>query len=106
MHHLGPEKAATDFAKDANSCPLTQGHLLVRIKTEEAQCDLTALVGGMNDHLPARPELHFIALDNDFKLHYLAAEGSLDGRDPGFVLVAQRQMHQQIGLALGADLVK
>jgi hypothetical protein len=104
MHHLGAEETAAHLAKGPDARAFAQGRLLAGVEAEKAQRDLARAVPGPHDHLPARPELQLVAVHDHLDLHRLAAKGTLDRRDARFVLVAQRQMHQQIGLAMEADL--
>ena len=104
MHHLQPEETAAHFAEDAHPRAFAQRRLLVRVEAEEAQRDLAAVVAGAHDHLPARLELDFVAEHAQFELHRLAGEGTGNFGDARFILVAQRQVHQQIGLRMETKL--
>ena len=106
MHHLQPEKAAAHFAKNPNARTNRQRRLLARVEAKKTERDLATRVAGLDQHLPARPILDFVGVHHDFQLYGFAAESPGNWRDARFVLVAQRQMRQQIGLAMEADFGK
>lgn len=104
---LSPEHApehVANLAENPHPRAFAQRRLLVRIKAEEAQRDLATVVAGAHDHLPARLELDLVVQHPQFELHRLAGKGAGQFGDARFVLVAQRQMHQQLGLRMETEL--
>ena len=103
MHHLAPEKPSTHLAADAQPGAGRHRLLLRRVKVQEAQQQLAAVVGQPHQQLATRaqldPGVQHLALD----LRRLALAHRRDRGQPGFVLVAQRQVQGQVDVAAQAE---
>ncbi|CAM3774368.1 hypothetical protein BOFL111202_22640 [Bordetella flabilis] len=97
MHHLAPEQAAAHFAARPQPASHGQLALLAGIEVEPAQLQLAGLVGDGGRQLLARTVLHLAT--RDFALHLRGVTRPQRGnrRHPGFVLVAQGQMQDEVG---------
>src|SRR5690606_27919574 len=77
--------------------------LLAGIEIEPAQGQASRAVLDHGHQLAARPELHLAVQDLALDLTRLARAQRADRLDAGFVLVAQRQMDDEVLLALQAE---
>ena len=74
------------------------------IEVEEAQHQVAAVVGDLDDELAARPELDPRIGDDAFDLAGLAVAQRGDRHDARLVLVAQRQVQREVDVAHQAEL--
>jgi hypothetical protein len=104
MDHLRAEEALPDLPHDAYARIGGQRPALALVKVEEAHRQAPAAVVDFADELApgAKPDLglHHGALDLDG----VARQRLVDRRDAGLVLVAQRQVQDQVGQAREAQL--
>ena len=103
MHHFCTEKTTAHFTKSPHPRPRTERRLLARVKTEETHGQLAARIERPHHHLAAWPELHFAGANHNLDLYGRPPWRRGNRYDHRFILIAQGQMHQQIGLAMEAD---
>ncbi|MDR9327175.1 hypothetical protein FEP06_04422 [Burkholderia multivorans] len=105
MHHLHPEEAAAHVAAHAQA--LADRHLLDlrAVEIQETQHELLAVVvADLHDELAARA-IRDLVVDHDaFGLRDAARQQIADRRERRFVLVAHRQMQDEIDRAREPEL--
>ncbi len=104
MHHLQPEITHAHFADGAYLFAHGELLLLAGIEVQEAQRQLFITFLHAADQAAARTEHHLAMRDDALHLHCHSRLCSGDGREMRLVLVAQRQMQQQIGAVMDAEL--
>ncbi len=77
--------------------------MLARIEIEESQGEFAASVTDPHDKLPARPEDDLAVEHGALDLHRRAGGRLRDRDDARLVLVAQRQMQNEIEILVDAD---
>lgn len=105
MHDLEPEETAADVA--ANTQPLADRHLLDlrAVEVQEAQHQLAAvLVAQSHQQLAARAIGDLVVVDRALGLRELAGQQFAHRREGGLVLVAHRQVQNQVDRAREAEL--
>ena len=99
MHHLVAKEATAQLAKQAQPRAGSQRLLLARIEVEEAQHEITGVVAHAGNQLPTRAKRDLAGDDVNFELRRYAGKRIANRRQPRFVLIAQRQVQQQVGVA-------
>ena len=75
-----------------------------RVEVQEAQHQVAAVVGDLDDQLAARPELDARVGDDAFDLAGVAIVQRRDRHDARLVLIAQRQVQREVDVAHQAEL--
>ncbi|KGS71199.1 hypothetical protein X979_6010 [Burkholderia pseudomallei MSHR7527] len=105
MHDLQPEEAAAHVA--AHAQPLADRHLLDlrAVEVQEAQHELGAVVvAQLHEQLTARPVRDLVVEHDAFRLRGLARQQFAHRRERRLVLVAHRQMQDEVDVARQAEL--
>jgi len=100
---LGAEVALVHLAKNTQAHARLQHLLLAGVEVEEPQRKSAAGIAHPRDQLPARPVGDLAVHHIDFELRSDAGAGVGQRCDAGLVLVAQRQMEREVGVALEAE---
>ncbi len=103
MDDFGAEIAFVHFAENAQARTGLQHLLLAGIEIEEAQQQRSAGIAHPRHQLAARPVGDFTVDHLDFELRGDAGPGVAQRRDARLVLVAQRQVQDEIAIALQAE---
>ena len=103
VDHLRAEKPGTRFAEGAHARAGDQCLRLAAVEIEEAHIQKTAAVLDLAHQLAPRAVGDLTVDHRALDLHRHAFMRLGDGREPGFVLVTQRQMQHQIELAADAQ---
>ncbi len=104
VHHLQPVVTHAHLADGAYLFAHGQLFLLAGIKIQEAQIQFAAVVPQTANQPTARAEGHFAVRDDALHLRIHAGLQRGDRRQMGLVLVAQRQVQQQVGAMMDAEL--
>jgi len=104
MHHLQPVITHARLADCAYLLAFRKQLLLAGVKIQEAQIQFAAVVLQAANQRAARAEGYFAVRDDALHLRVHAGLHRVDRREMGLVLVAQRQMQQQIGAMMDAEL--
>ena len=104
MHHLQPVIPHTHLADGADLPACCELLLLAGIEIQEAQIQFAAVVLQAANQSAARAEGHFAVGDNALHLHGFAGLRGGNRRKMRLILIAQRQMQQQIGAMANAQL--
>ena len=104
MNQFGAEKAAAHFAEYAQARAGLQYFLLARIEIEKAQDQFTALVQNPTYQLPARAERNFAGHHRHLELRGNVWWCVTCCGDSGLILIAQRQMQDQIVVGAQPEL--
>ena len=104
MHHLQPQKSATDFAVEAKALSRLEQLEMAGVKIQEADAEHAAGVLHRHGQHAARPVGDAGLAHHRLHLCGLARQQVADRRDAGFVLPAQRQVQHQVGVAGEAQL--
>jgi len=100
---LAAEEAAAHLAEHTQPRARLQHLLLRRIEIQKAQHEQPRGVAHFGDELAARAVGDLGRYHLDFELGGDAGQGIADRRQPRFVLVAQRQVEDQVGFAPDAE---
>ena len=103
MDDLGAEVALVHLAEDAQARARLQHLLLARIKIQEAQRKRAAGIAHPRQQLAARPVGDLAGQHLDLELRGDAGTRIGQRRDARFVLVTQRQVQDEVGVALQAE---
>ena len=107
MHDLEAEVAGAHVAEHAHALARLQRLLLARIEREEAQHELRARGASGSaisaDELPPRPVLDLGAHDHALGLHGEARLQARERHEARVVLVAQRQVQDEVCVARDAE---
>ena len=103
VNHLRPEEALPHFAERAHVRAGRELLHLTRIELEEAQRKHAAPVFDVADELAPWPVFHFTFDDASFDEHILRRRRLVDAIDVRFVVVAQRQMKNEIERARNTE---
>ena len=106
MHHLAAKKAAAGLTAHPHPGAHGQGFLVAGVEVEKAQQQAVAVVGDAHQQLAPAAQVDLAILHDALDLHRLAVGAVGNRRDPGFVLVAQRQVQRQIDVAPQAQFVQ
>jgi hypothetical protein len=98
MDDFGPEKAVVDLAEHAQTGAGLQDFLLVGVEVKEAQRNGTTGITHPRNQLAARSVGELAVGDFDLELCGDARHSIGQRGDAGFVLVAQRQVEDKIGV--------
>src|SRR5690606_22282695 len=102
VDHFEARESAPELAPHPYALAPLDLALLAGIEIEPAQGEAARAVLDHGHQLAARPELHFAVQNLALDLSRLARTQRADGLDAGFVLVAQRQMDDEVLLPLQA----
>ncbi len=103
VHHLRTEKTRARFAEGAHARARDQRLRLAAVEIEEAHIQKSAAVLDLAHQLAPRAVGDLTVDHRALDLHRHAFMRLGYGREPGFVLVPQRQMQHQIELAADAQ---
>ena len=109
MHDLAPEMTLAHFAEHAHAPSDGQCLLLVRVEMEKTQDELCASACGVGavleetHELPPRPVLDVRRDDGTFRLLLAAWSKRSERNNARVILVAQRQMQDEIRVARNAQ---
>ena len=104
VNHLRPEETRTRLAKGAHTHSRSQRLGLTAVKIEKAHGQEAAVVLDFADELTPRA-IGDLAVDHRaLDLHRNTFMRLGDGSEPGLVFITQRQMQNQIELAVNAEL--
>ena len=106
VHDLHAEVAGPHVAEHAQARARLQRLLLARIEREEAQHELRVApvrIRDQADQLPPRPVLDVRVDDHAFRLHGEARREGRKRHQPRVILVAQRKVQDEVGVARDAD---
>jgi hypothetical protein len=99
MHHLQPEKAAADFAVEAEALARLKQFEMAGVEIQEAQAEHAAGVLHRDRQHAARPIGDAGLAHHRLYLRHLSRQQVADRREAGFVFPAQRQVQHQVGVA-------
>ncbi len=106
MDHLPAEEARAELAEGAHPDAGRERLHLALPELEEAEDHLSGVVGYAADELPLRAVDDVGGADDALDLHGCTGRRARDGRDARLVLVAQRQVQDEIEAASQPELVE
>jgi hypothetical protein len=106
VHHLGAEEAVLDLGTGAHAHAFGQLLDLAAVEIHEAQQQLAGFVGDRHEQLAPRFQADFVLGDDALDLRHMAAAqaGLADRHDLRLVLVAHRQVQDEVHVAAQAEL--
>ena len=96
MQNLASKQAPTYLAHHPHHLALCELFYLAPIEVEEAQSHAFAVFFNIHKQVFTWADHHLAARHHALNLHMLTGSHGADGNEPGFVLIAHRQMQDQI----------